>query len=66
MYLNIVKFLLKTPPLEEIGGKISHIIEQYRAGVLEEQVCITRILNEHAQYIKDYAIQSNIINQQLY
>lgn len=65
MHQEVATFLLKVPPLEEIGGKICHIIEQYRAGILEEHTCLTRILTEHSQYIKDYLNRADAIKNQL-
>ena len=65
MYLDAALFLLKIPPLQEIGGKISHIIEQYRAGILDEQTCLARMMEDHIEYIKKFASQSDVIRQQL-
>lgn len=59
MCKKIVEFLLEVPPIEEIGGQISSIIEQYRAGAIEKENCITRILSDHQPFLHKY-IDNNV------
>lgn len=65
MYQKIAEFLLETPPLEEIGGKISHVVEQYRAGVLCKAVCVDRILQDYYPFLQEYVKSSDFIRKQL-
>lgn len=59
MCKKIVEFLLDVPPIEEIGGQISSIIEQYRAGAIEKEKCLTRILTDHQPFLRKY-IDNNV------
>lgn len=62
---QIAEFLLEIPPLDEIGGKITHVIEQYRAGILQKKVCVDRILNEYPHFLQEYIKTSEILNNQI-
>ena len=55
MWQDIASFLLEIPPLDEIGGKITSIIEQYRAGVLKKQDAMHIILTDHKRFLEIYA-----------
>lgn len=65
MHQNIVEFLLEIPPLDEIGGRIAHIIEQYRAGIIPKGLCIDKILKEHQHFLHEYVTVSDFIKSQI-
>jgi hypothetical protein len=47
-------FLLKHPPLEEIGGSITEVIERYRYHMLTEAEALEILTTKHKKYIQDY------------
>ena len=51
---EVALFLLKYPPLSEIGGLISQIIEDYRDGFYTEEIALKILQVEHKEYIKKY------------
>lgn len=65
MYQHIIEFLLEVPPLDEIGGRVGHIIEQYRAGILPKSSCVAKILEEHHRFLQDYVSVSDFIKSQI-
>ena len=65
MYQKVAEFLLEVPPLEEIGGKISHVIEQYRAGVLPKKTCLDRVLQDYHYFLQEYIKSTEVIQQQI-
>lgn len=65
MHKKVVEFLMEAPPLDEIGGEVVHIIEQYRAGIIKKQVCINRILLECCSYVQTYIDNAGNIQTQM-
>lgn len=55
MWEDIAAFLLEIPPIQEIGGKITHVIEQYRAGILKRERAICVIIQDHQKFLETYA-----------
>ena len=65
MHETIALFLLKHPPLDEIGGSITDIIEKYRYGTLTEDNAIERMLTLHEPFLIKYAKQQIELNDLL-
>ena len=59
-------FLLDCPPLEEIGGPITEVIEMYRYGSLEKTDAITKLVTNFNKFLQKYVEQSNLINEMYY
>lgn len=58
MYNTIASFLLEHPPLEEIGGSIVDIIENYREGFVSKEKALEEILSKHADFIEKYIVNA--------
>ncbi len=65
MHETIALFLLKHPPLDEIGGSITDVIEKYRYGTLTEDNAIERMLTLHEPFLIKYAKQQIELNDLL-
>jgi hypothetical protein len=65
MHETIALFLLKHPPLDEIGGTITDVIEKYRYGSLTEDNAIERMLTLHEPFLIKYAKQQIELNDLL-
>jgi len=65
MHETIALFLLKQPPLDEIGGSITDVIEKYRYGTLTEDNAIDRMLTLHEPFLIKYAKQQIEVNDLL-
>ena len=65
MHETIALFLLKHPPLDEIGGSITDVIEKYRYGSLTEDNAIERMLTLHEPFLIKYAKQQIELNDLL-
>ena len=65
MHEAIALFLLKHPPLDEIGGTITDVIEKYRYGSLTEDNAIERMLTLHEPFLIKYAKQQIELNDLL-
>ena len=65
MHETIALFLLKHPPLDEIGGTITDVIEKYRYGSLTEDNAIERMLTLHEPFLIKYTKQQIELNDLL-
>ena len=63
MWKSIATFLLEVPPIDEIGGKINHIIEQYRAGILKKELAINCIIQNHKKFLENYVETNKLLNE---
>lgn len=54
MHEAVAHFLLKIPPIDEIGGSITHVIEQYRANVINLEKATETILKYHKSTLDKY------------
>lgn len=59
---SMASFLLKHPPIEEIGGEISNIVEEHRFGMLTEQESISKLIANFEPLLKKLARQNDEIN----
>jgi hypothetical protein len=62
MWEEIAAFLLEIPPIDEIGGKITHVIEQYRSGIIEKQNAIQIIIRDFKRFLEGYVELNEKIN----
>ena len=65
MHETIALFLLKHPPLDEIGGSITDVIEKYRYNSLSEEQALDQMLTLHEPFLSKYAKQQIEINDLL-
>ena len=65
MHETIALFLLKHPPLDEIGGTITDVIEKYRYGSLTQDQALDKIITLHEPFLLKYAKQQIEINDLL-
>ena len=65
MHETIALFLLKHPPLDEIGGTITDIIEKYRYGSLTQDQALDKIITLHELFLIKYSKQQIEINDLL-
>ena len=66
MHENIALFLLKYPPLEEIGvGSIVDLIEKYRYGLLSKENALDEMLTLHEPFLSKYSNNQIKINDNL-
>ncbi len=62
MWEELAIFLLEIPPIDEIGGKITHVIEQYRSGIINKQNAIKIIINDFKKFLETYVELDEKIN----
>jgi hypothetical protein len=65
MHETIALFLLKHPPLDEIGGTITDVIEKYRYSSLTKDQALDQMLTLHEPFLVKYAKQQIEINNLL-
>jgi len=65
MHETIALFLLKHPPLDEIGGSITDVIEKYRYNSLSEEQALDQMMTLHEPFLSKYAKQQIEINDLL-
>ena len=65
MQETIALFLLKHPPLDEIGGPITDVIEKYRYGSLTEDRALDQMLTLHEPFLMKYSKQQIELNDLL-
>jgi hypothetical protein len=58
MFNTVAAFLLEHPPLEEIGGPVLDIIENYREGFITKQKALDDMLNNHQKFLENYITQA--------
>jgi len=63
MYKQVAAFLLDHPPLDEIGGPITHIIENYRYKLLTKEDAIQMILDDYKNVLSRYIEQSSLLSE---
>ena len=56
-------FLLDCPPLEEIGGPITEVIEMYRYGSLEKHDAVMELVTNFSNFLQRYVDQNELINE---
>ncbi len=54
MFNTVAVFLLDHPPLEEIGGPILDIVENYREGFITKQKALDDMLKNHQNFLQNY------------
>lgn len=47
-------FLLKYPPIDEIGGTIVEVIDQYRYGTITEKQALNIVIDYHKPLLQKY------------
>ena len=57
---DAIIFLLNHPPLEEIGGSITGVIDQFRSGHITEKQATNIIIEHHKRYVQKY-LNGNIL-----
>lgn len=62
MFNTVALFLLEHPPLEEIGGPILDIVENYRDGFITKQKALEDILKNHHNFLENYITQAASIS----
>jgi len=62
MFNTVAVFLLDHPPLEEIGGPILDIVENYRAGFTTKQRALEDMLKNHQNFLQNYINQAASIS----
>jgi len=65
MHETIALFLLKHPPLDEIGGSITDVIEKYRYNSISEEQALDQMLTLHEPFLTKYIKQQIQINDLL-
>lgn len=65
MHETIALFLLKHPPLDEIGGTITDVIEKYRYGSLTQDQALDRMITLYEPFLIKYAKQQIELNDLL-
>jgi len=66
MYETIALFLLKHPPIEEIGvGSITDLIENYRYGLLSKEKALDQMITLHEPFLVKYYNNQIEINDNL-
>ena len=60
------EWFLDHPPVEEVGGVISQIIEDYRHGFYTKPHALRILEVEHKEYIEKYIYRSSEILDQMY
>jgi hypothetical protein len=60
------EWLLEHPPVQEIGGFISQIIEYYRHGFYTKTHALRILEVEHKEYIENYIYRSSEILDSMY
>ena len=65
MHETIALFLLKHPPLDEIGGSITDVIEKYRYNSLSEEQALDQMMTLHEPFLIKYAKKQIEINDLL-
>lgn len=59
-------FLLEYPPLDEIGGPITDVIEMYRYGGLEKNQAIAKLVTNFSNFLQRYINQNEELNEFFY
>lgn len=59
-------FLLECPPLEEIGGPITDVVEMYRYGALERNEAVAKLVMNFSNFLQRYIDQDEKLNDLLY
>lgn len=65
MLTNTILFLLDCPPLEEIGGPVTEVIEKYRNGMLSKKEAIHTMNTKFNSFLTKYSNQQEELTQQL-
>ena len=65
MHETIALFLLKHPPLDEIGGTITDVIEKYRYGSLTQDQALDKMITLHEPFLIKYSKQQIELNDLL-
>lgn len=63
MWEETALFLLEIPPIDEIGGKITNIIEQYRLGIIPKSAAVQYIILHHKNFIEKYLEMNKILSR---
>ena len=61
IFQHTAEWFLEHPPLEEVGGFISQIIEDYRHGFYTKPHALKILEVEHNEYIEHYIYSSSEI-----
>lgn len=64
MWREAAIFLLEVPPIEEIGGSITHTIEQYRAGTINKGTATQILLQEHKNFLEKYIETNELLSRE--
>lgn len=51
LLVSVAIFLLDHPPLDEIGGPITDIIESYRYGTITKDEAIDQMFEKHKSFL---------------
>lgn len=63
MHKDIALFLLDHPPLDEIGGSITDIIEMYRVGTITKRKALRQLVTTFAPVLQKYANEQTAISE---
>lgn len=55
MHKDIALFLLEHPPLDEIGGPITDVIEMYRVGTITKRKALRQLVTTFTPVLQKYA-----------
>lgn len=58
MFNTVAMFLLNHPPLEEIGGSVVDVVENYREGFISKEKALVDLLTNHKDFLEKYINQS--------
>ena len=65
MVEQIALFLLDHPPLDEIGGSITNVIEKYRYNSLTKEQALEQMIVLHEPFLIKYSKRQTEINDLL-
>ena len=63
MAKSVALFLLNHPPLDEIGGTITDVIERYRNNGMTKKEALLEMNTNHAAFLKKYTDEMNTIQE---
>jgi hypothetical protein len=62
---SITSFLLEYPPLDEIGGPVTEIIEKYRNGVMSKKEAVNVMNMQFKSFLTKYSERQKELAHQL-
>jgi len=63
MWEDAATFLLEIPPIDEIGGKLNYIVEQYRSNTITKEMALQTILKNHKRFLENYVEINEMLNR---